>query len=123
MKDEQHLEVINGIKTIKKAISPLHNEIINALGFSLKSNIIENKKKCRLFTDTVRLFCNDVKDFYKENTFLPDLMVICNYKEGDIKEDGVHTTPQFVCEVASKNTFINDYNIKERYISGYYNIN
>ena len=41
-------------------------------------------------------------------------MVICDVKEGTIKEDGVYTAPDYVCEVTSPSTMMHDYNQKKK---------
>ncbi len=110
---QPHIEIVNGTQVIKDSTTTLHNEIINMLSFNIYSYIINNHMKCKLFTDTVKLYCNELADLSKGNYFLPDLMVICNYKDEDIRDDGVHTTPQFVCEVTSPSTILNDYNAKK----------
>ncbi len=106
---EEHIELINGVKFIEDKTSTEHNAVVNEIVFSLKSHIKSNGGPCKVFSENIALYineiCNDDGLF-----FLPDVMVVCDPDSVDSK--GVHKAPLFVAEVTSETTRKNDYNIK-----------
>ena len=126
---EEHYEMIFGTKVIKERSSPLHNEIIGEIVSFLKEEIIgiwgnekitkkEMSVKWRFFTNTVALWCGDINDEFNDSLFLPDIMAVCDPKEGDIRQDGVHVVPEFVCEVTSASSWGYDLNQKRQVYKG-----
>lgn len=106
---EEHAELINGIEIIQNRTTTTHNIAVTEIASALKKNISSNKGKCKVFTENVALFVNEMCG--SNDYFLPDIMVVCD--EEGIREDGVHTTPVFVAEVTSDSTKINDYGYKK----------
>lgn len=106
---EKHAELIAGRIVIEDKTTTEHNDVIMDIVFALKSYIAANNGKCRVFSENVALYVNELCDDDK-NFFLPDVMVVCD-AEG-IKSDGVHTTPLFVAEVTSESTKTFDYHEK-----------
>ncbi len=106
---EEHIEMIDGIVVVENKTTTEHNATVNEIADALKHYIKSNNGKCRVFTENVGLYVNEIlgdnKDF-----FLPDVMVVCN-PEG-VQSNGVHTTPRFVAEVTSESTKKCDYNEK-----------
>lgn len=103
---ERHMEIIDGAAVIEDRTSVSHNIAVNNIAAALRDYIAANGGTCKVFTENVALFvnelCNDDGYF-----FLPDVMAVCD--TDGIKEDGVHVAPLFVAEVTSENTRKNDY--------------
>ena len=116
--NEDHFELIFGNKVIKNYTTPLHNEIIEEIKSALRSKAKEAKKNCRFFSDTVALWCGDMNDEFTDSMFLPDIMAVCDPKEGEIRQDGVHVVPEFVCEVTSASSWGYDLNQKRQVYKG-----
>lgn len=106
---EEHIELFNGEKVIEAKTSTEHNMVVNDIAFSLHSYIKSNGGPCKVFSENVALYvnelCGDDGLF-----FLPDIMVVCEPEALDSK--GVHKAPLFVAEVTSDSTRKYDYNIK-----------
>lgn len=109
MNREDHAELIDGRIVVINRTSPAHNgallEIAGALGRFIKSK----NGKCRVFTENVAVFCDELCA-EKGNFFMPDVMTVCN--EDGIRDDGVHVAPLFVAEVTSESTRKNDFGKK-----------
>ena len=106
---EDHAELINGNLIITARTSAAHNNAVLEIATALRQFFAANNGLCKVFTENVALYCNELSEDAK-NLFLPDVMAVCD-KEG-IKDDGIHTAPLFVTEVASESTRKNDYGRK-----------
>ena len=108
---EDHAELIDGAIVVTDVTSVAHNNAVLEIATALRQHIASHNGKCRVFTENVALFCNELrKDDKDNNLFMPDIMTIC--KEDGIKDDGVHTAPLFVAEITSDSTKKNDYGRK-----------
>ena len=105
-KTEEHTEFINGKVKIGEIDSVAHNSAVLEIASALKNYIAENGSKCKVFTENVALYCDELCN-NKGNLFLPDVM--CVRDKNGIRDDGVHTAPEFVVEVTSDATKKNDY--------------
>lgn len=108
-KREDHAELIKGVLVVTDKTSVAHNNAVLEIATALRQFIAENNGKCKVFTENVALYCNELCDD-AENMFLPDIMIVCD--ENGIKDDGIHTPPLFVAEVTSESTKKNDYGRK-----------
>ncbi|MBR1816864.1 MAG: Uma2 family endonuclease [Lachnospiraceae bacterium] len=107
---EEHAELIGGNLVIINYTSPAHNSVVGDMYLSFREFIKKNNGNCKVFSENVALFCNELSDETKNEFYLPDLMVVCD--EEGIKDDGVHTAPLFVAEVTSDSTRKYDYTNK-----------
>ncbi len=107
---EVHAELIAGQLIITDRTTINHNSVVVELCFKFKEFINSNKGTCRVFSENVALYCNELSEKTGKEFYLPDLMVVCD-KDG-IKDDGVHTAPLFVAEVTSESTRRHDYGEK-----------
>ena len=112
--EEEKYEIIAGTKVIKCYTTPLHNEIVSEIGSTFRDKIRAEKKSCKVFQENVALYCGEFKKKEDNDFYMPDVMVVCDAKENDIREDGVHKVPIFVCEVISSSTALIDFNQKKR---------
>lgn len=103
---DQHAELINGIIVVENKTTVSHNIAVSEIATSLKNFISSNNGTCKVFSENVALYVNELCND-DQNFFLPDVMVVCEDK--GIKEDGVHTAPIFVAEVTSESTKKVDY--------------
>ena len=87
---EDHAELINGNLIITARTSAAHNNAVLKIATALRQFIAANNVLCKVFTENVALYCNELSEDAK-NLFLPDVMAVCD-KEG-IKDDGIHTAP------------------------------
>lgn len=108
---EIHTELVDGQLYVQDYVKPLHNTAVLEIAMALKSHIHANKGNCKVFTDGVALFVNELLGDDRE-CYLPDVMVVCD--TDGILEDGVHTVPSFVAEVTSESTKGNDYGRKKQ---------
>ncbi len=115
---EKHFESYFGNIIVKDYTTPLHSDIICEIIFALKSKAKQENKRWRVFSNTVALWCEKINHQYKGTYFLPDIMVVCEPKENDIKIDGVYTVPDFVCEVSSASSREFDLNKKRQVYKG-----
>ena len=106
---DDHAELIKGALVVTDKTSVAHNNAVLEIATALRQFIANNNGKCKVFTENVALYCNELCDD-AENLFLPDIMSVCD--ESGIKDDGVHTAPLFVVEVTSESTKKNDYGRK-----------
>ena len=106
---EEHIELINGEMIIEDKTSSEHNAAVNEIVFALKNHIKTNGGSCKVFSENVALYVNELCDD-DGMFFLPDVMVVCDPEAVDNK--GVHKTPLFVAEITSEATKKNDYNTK-----------
>lgn len=104
-----HAELIKGVLVVTDKTSVSHNNAVLEIATALRQFIASNNGKCKVFTENVALYCNELCDD-AQNLFLPDVMTVCD--ETGIKDDGVHTAPIFVVEVTSESTKKNDYGRK-----------
>ena len=104
-----HAELIKGFLLVTDKTSVSHNNAVLEIATELRHLIAANNGKCKVFTNNIALYCNELCDD-TTNLFLPDIMTVCD--ESGIKDDGVHTAPLFVVEVTSESTRGNDYGIK-----------
>lgn len=105
----EHAELVDGELVITDKTTVSHNIAVSEIATSIKNFIQVNKGSCKVFSENIALYINDLCDDDR-NFFLPDVMVVC---DGDgIREDGVHATPLFIAEVTSEATRKNDYNEK-----------
>ena len=107
---EDHAELIDNNLIVIDQTSVAHNNAVLEIATALRQYIAANGGKCKVFTENVALYCDEMSDDDKGNLFLPDVMVVCD-TEG-IKNDGVHSAPVFVAEVTSESTKKNDYGRK-----------
>lgn len=105
-----HAELINGVLVVTNKTSVAHNNAVLEIATSLRSFISSNNGNCKVFTENVALYCNELCD--DKNLFLPDVMTVCD--ENGIKDDGIHVAPLFVAEVTSESTKRNDYGRKKK---------
>jgi Uma2 family endonuclease len=103
---ESHAELVDGRLVVTDRTSVAHNNAVVEMATALRQFIRDNNGECRVFTENVALYCNELCDDEK-NFFLPDVMVVCD-KSG-IKDDGVHIAPMFVAEITSVSTRKQDY--------------
>ena len=108
-KTEGHAELINGKMVIENKTTSEHNLVVNDIVFALMSHIKANKGTCKVFSENIALYVNEICND-DSNYFLPDVMVVCEDDSYDDK--GVHNTPLFVAEVTSEETRVNDFNTK-----------
>ena len=106
---DDHAELIKGTLVVTDKTSVAHNNAVLEIASALRQFITANNGKCKIFTENVALYCNELCDD-ANNLFLPDIMSVCD--ETGIKDDGIHTAPLFVVEVTSESTKKNDYGIK-----------
>lgn len=106
---DDHAELIKGSLVVTDRTSVAHNNAVLEIASALRQFIMANNGKCKVFTENVALYCNELCDD-AGNLFLPDIMSVCD--EAGIKDDGIHTAPLFVVEVTSEATKKNDYGIK-----------
>ena len=106
---EDHAELINGNLVVEAKTTAAHNNAVLEIATALRHFTTANNGICKVFTENVALYCNELSEDAK-NLFLPDVMTVCD-KEG-IKDDGVHTAPLFVAEVTSESARKNDYGRK-----------
>ncbi len=103
---DDHAELINGVLVVTEKTSVAHNIAVLGISTALRQFIAGNNGKCKVFTENVALYCNELCDD-TENLFLPDIMSVCD--ETGVKDDGIHTTPVFVAEITSLSTRKLDY--------------
>ncbi len=111
---EDHAELIDGEIVVVNRTSPAHNTALLEIADKLWQFIKSNGGKCKVFTENVAIFCDELCE-EKGNFFMPDVMTVCN--EDGIRDDGVHVAPSFVAEVTSESTRKNDFG-KKRQIYG-----
>lgn len=104
-----HAELIKGVLVVTDKTSVAHNNAVLEIATALRQFIAANDGKCRVFTENVALYCDELCDD-TDNLFLPDVMSVCD--EAGIKDDGVHVPPSFVAEITSESTKRNDYGRK-----------
>ena len=112
--EDEKYEIISGAKIIKSYTTPTHNEIVSEIGSRFRDKIRKEKRSCKVFQESVALYCGEFKAKDKNDFYMPDVMVVCDATEEDIREDGVHKVPVFVCEVLSPSTVLLDFNQKKR---------
>ncbi len=112
---EEHAEVIRGELVVTNKTTLTHNNAILEIASSLRQFIKDNYGKCKVFTENIALYCNELNEDCK-SFFLPDVMAVCS--EDGIREDGVHVAPLFVVEVTSDSTRKDDYGRKLATYSG-----
>lgn len=106
---EDHAELINGNLVVTARTSAAHNNAVLEIATALRQYLSANNGICKIFTENVALYCNEMSEDEK-NLFLPDVMTVCD--KAGIKDDGIHTAPLFVVEVTSESTRKNDYGRK-----------
>lgn len=106
---ENHSEIVNGVEVVQDRTTTKHNIAVTEIASALKNHISSNNGNCKVFTETVALFVNELCN--SNDYFLPDVMVVCD--ESGIQEDGVHVAPLFVAEITSESTKSNDYGHKK----------
>lgn len=104
-----HAELIKGGLVISDKTSVAHNNAVLEIAAAFKQFIAANHGKCRVFTENVALYCDELCSD-TGNLFLPDVMTVC--REEGIKDDGIHAAPTFVAEVTSESTKKSDYGRK-----------
>ena len=107
---EEHAELIDGSLIIIDKTSVSHNNAVLEIATALRQHISANGGKCKVFTENVALYCNELRDEDKSNLYLPDIMSVCD--NNGIKDDGIHVAPLFVAEITSESTRKNDYGKK-----------
>ena len=107
---DKHAEIIAGELIIQDKTTPRHNEVVGEIYLSLKSFIKSKKGNCKVYAENVALYVGEIKDASDNDLYLPDVMVVCDID--GVKEDGVHSVPKLVVEVASLSTRRYDYNEK-----------
>ena len=109
---ECHAELINGELVIIDKTTPEHNEVVNELVYTFMSYIREHNGTCKVYSENVGLYVNELMDKKEENKdyYLPDFMVVCEVD--DIDKKGVHHVPKFLAEITSEATIKDDYNRK-----------
>lgn len=110
MNAENHAELVDGTIIIQDRTTPAHNNAVIEIATALKNYILEHNGTCKVFTENVALYANELCENDKE-FYLPDVMVVCDEK--GLKEDGVHAAPLFIAEITSDSTKANDYGHKK----------
>lgn len=88
---EEHAELIGSSLVITDKTSVSHNNAVLEIAGALRRHISANEGKCKVFTENVALYCNELCDDDKNNLYLPDVMSVCD--NNGIKEDGIHVAP------------------------------
>ncbi|MCL2610293.1 MAG: Uma2 family endonuclease [Defluviitaleaceae bacterium] len=96
--EKRRTELIDGVYYFYPEASFGHGMSMGSI-HRIFSNYLRGKK-CVVTPDGVNLFLDE------ENTFRPDIMVICNLDI--IKHNGIHGTPDLVVEILSPSTAKND---------------
>ena len=107
---ESHAELIAGNLTIEDKTSVTHNMVITDIVTALRNYFAKENANCKVFSENVALYCNEISGGGEDNYFLPDVMAVCG--QDGVREDGVHVAPLFVVEVTSDATKKNDYGDK-----------
>ena len=109
IKREDHAELIDNTFVVTEKTSTTHNNAVLEIAAVIRRHVEVNGIRDRVFIGNVALYCDELCD-EEGNLFLPDVMVV---HEGDgICEDGIHTSPSFIAEVATESTLRNDYGRK-----------
>ena len=95
---KKRVELIDGVYYFYPGASFGHGMSMGSI-YSIFKNYLKGKS-CKVAPDGVNLFLDD------ENTFRPDVMVICN--PNIIKSNGIHGTPDLIVEILSPSTAKND---------------
>ncbi|MBE5916149.1 MAG: Uma2 family endonuclease [Pseudobutyrivibrio ruminis] len=104
-------EVIDGeLVILDSGASIGHVRALNVIRKALEGYIAKNNGSCEVFTESARLFCNDIDRSLNENYYLPDIMVVCD--SNNIDDEGVHSAPLMVIEITSPSTRQFDYGQK-----------
>jgi Uma2 family endonuclease len=106
---ENHAELVDGNLVVTDKTTVAHNNAVTEISIALKQFIRDNNGECKVFTENVALYCNELCN-NDSNFFLPDVMSVCD--TDGIKDDGIHTVPKFVAEITSAATRKYDYGKK-----------
>jgi Uma2 family endonuclease len=95
-KEEPRYELIDGVIVLMSPRPSLrHIQVIRSI-FNIFNRYLKKGKSCEVFFEGL-----DV-NLTKDNTFIPDLIVVCN--KDIIKSDGIYGAPDLVVEVLSPTT-------------------
>ncbi|MBR2215245.1 MAG: Uma2 family endonuclease [Selenomonadaceae bacterium] len=106
--EDESYEIIGG-ETIMRAAAAIPHIRIQGYLFNILYNFLKGKK-CEVFSEA-RV------DFDDENSFVPDLLVVCD--KNKIKETHIEGAPDFIVEVLSLSTQERDYTIKKNIYEKY----
>lgn len=98
-------EYENGYIWAMSGTTTTHNLLVQNLMFSFRDKIKQKKRKCKIFTENIRLEVAAKKAYY-----YPDLMFTCNPL--DLQEKLTLRNPSLVAEVLSDSSFMTDLNHK-----------
>lgn len=103
---EDHAELIGGNIVVTDYVSPKHNLVAGEIYYALKGYIKSNGGNCKVFGDSVALYCNNANEKLHDY-YMPDVMVVCD--ENGYDDMGVHVAPALVVEVTSEGSKKYDY--------------
>lgn len=72
---ENHAELIDGKLVITDKTTVAHNNAVTEIATALKQFIRDNNGGCKVFTENVALYCNELCND-NTNFFLPDIMFV-----------------------------------------------
>ncbi len=99
-------ELIDGQIFLMAPPTRMHQEIISALHYKIRSYFESNHGPCRVYPAPFAVFLNQDNRNYVE----PDISVICDI--GKLDDKGCNGAPDWLVEVASPGTKHMDYGIK-----------
>lgn len=104
--EDRRVELIDGVFYDMAAPTSTHQMIISEISFQINSYIKKNKGKCVIFVSPM-----DVQlDRDKKTMLEPDLFVVCDRDK--ITEHFIFGAPDFIIEVVSPSSKLNDYVLK-----------
>lgn len=104
--EDDRYELIDGVIYSQAAPSFIHQHIISAVHFTLQSYIVAHNGECIVLESPIGVqFEHNDKDYLE-----PDLVVLCD--KGKIRTNGIIGAPDFVLEVTSPSTKMQDYTTK-----------
>ncbi len=104
--DDRRVELIDGVFYDMASPTSTHQMIISEISFQINSFVKKNKGKCVTFVSPM-----DVQlDRDKKTMLEPDLFVVCDRDK--ITEHFIFGAPDFIIEVVSPSSKLNDYVLK-----------
>ena len=104
--DGQRAELIDGHWYDMATPSRIHQEIVMAIAYELRSYVRKKGGDCRVYPAPFAVFLNKDNRNYLE----PDIVVVCD--PGKLSDRGCEGAPDLVVEVVSPSTSRRDYAIK-----------
>ena len=104
--EDRTAELIDGLVVKSEMPGMMHQNIVDEIGFEIKLFIKNNSGKCKAYTSGVNVYLDE-----DEHTLvIPDITVVC--RDDIITDRGIWGAPDWVIEVTSPSTKVNDYGIK-----------